>query len=155
MANAIPWGWIAGIVGGGVVVAGAAYAATGGGSQPAAVASKPAGSGTVTNPTGTTTPGQTAGIGPAANVAIVTASQNGLAILAATGKVPGLTYTVGPTGGNGNATDPAFVAALQIFQKWENAKGGYTPPGGTATQLNTNGVLDFATVAAVLSEASS
>lgn len=146
------WGWAALAASWGVAVGGVVYYATGGSSKPAG---SPSTGGTVTNPGASTQPGQAAGMTVAGNQAIVTASQNALAYVAGTGKVAGLTYTAPAT--PGNATDPGFVAALVVFQKWQNSSqggGGYTAPGATSpTKLNEVGTLDFATVAAVLSAA--
>jgi hypothetical protein len=144
------WGWIAVAAGAAAAVGGIAYAASGGAATAASGSASTGG--TNTNPTGTTQPAQAAGMTVAGNAAIITASQNALMIVAASNKVPMLNYS-GPA--NGNATDPTFVAALQVFQHWQNQQGGFTAPGSSkAVQLNTNGVLDFDTVAAVLTAAS-
>jgi hypothetical protein len=149
------WGWAALAAASAVAVGGIAYASSGGASTPASGSAGSAGStstgGTVTNPGASTTPGATAGMTVAGNAAIVNASQNALALVASSGKVPGLSYSAA---NDSNAASPAFVAALIVFQKWQNSRGGYTPPGGSPVQLNTAGTLDYATVAAVLTAAS-
>jgi len=87
---------------------------------------------------------------PVTDPTSVQTAQQQLALIAGAGLATGLSpssYTQAMV--NGNPNDPSFKAALAIFQAAVNAHGGYTPPGGTAVQLNTSGVLDQTTAAAL------
>ncbi len=133
------WGWALAAAAGAVAVGGIAYAASGGAATPASGAA--GGAGTINKGPTQGAVGAVATT-PVTDSTIVNATQNALALVASNGKVPGLSYT---SPSNGNAADPAFVAALVVFQKWQNAQGGYS--------LNTAGTLDYATVAAVTTQA--
>src|SRR5271157_4139147 len=87
---------------------------------------------------------------PVTNPTSVQTAQQQLALIASTGLASGLnTSNYSQQMVNGNPNDPTFKSALAIFQVAVNAHGGYTPPGGTAVQLNTSGVLDQTTAAAL------
>jgi pyruvate/2-oxoglutarate dehydrogenase complex dihydrolipoamide acyltransferase (E2) component len=151
------WAWIAGLIGGTAAVAGVAYAASGGATKPATPAA-PA----TTNPAAAAAAAATtaAATTVVTDSTVITASQNALALVSTKGTVPGLSYSVPATGGSGVASDPAFVAALAVFQRWQNSKGGFKPTvnataSTTTMQLNTAGTLDYLTVAALLTAASS
>jgi len=108
----------------------------------------------VEKPAKAATPGSNL-LQPITDKATVTYYQNGVAqSLIQQGNsplIPGLTSTVYPvTAVDGDPANPAWVAALSIFQKYVNADaaahGGFqNAPAGFPAQLRTDGVLDYAT----------
>jgi hypothetical protein len=95
---------------------------------------------------------------PAQILSLIQAGQNALVVVSSGGKVSGLSYTTAQANVSaGNASDPTFVQQLSIFQTYVNSVGGYMPPSGSgitsAMQLNTSGVLDYATLGALVAVA--
>jgi hypothetical protein len=64
------------------------------------------------------------------------------------GGTPGLTYTIGQAQ-TGAGLDPQFAAALAVFQKYANSLGDFAKAGLPFDSLRTDGVLDYATAAAL------
>lgn len=155
--------WIGGLALGALAVVGVTVAAS---SAAAAPGTTPGGTPS-TGPTGGGTPGvntaprlptpttpvaQTQDLTQAQISALVSNSQNMLATISTGGKVPSLAYPLTQaTADAGNASAPTFVQQLAIFQAWVNTQGGFQAQGASAAaQLNTNGVLDYATMGALL-----
>jgi hypothetical protein len=94
---------------------------------------------------------------PAQVQSLIQGGQNALVVISSGGKVSGLSYTTAQANTSaGNASDPTFVQQLAIFQAWVNSAGGYMPPaasGAALMQLNTQGVLDYATLGALVTVA--
>lgn len=159
--------WILAAVAGAFAVGGVAYAASGGSgggatTTPPIDTSGGSGGGTVpvTPQGGGALPGGAIGgatqLAQAVPATMVPAAKYALATVAAQHKIQNLSYTApGPNDPSlTDATDATFTSALAVFQVWMNAMGGYMPPNGFApVQVNTAGVLDMATFAALLSTA--
>jgi hypothetical protein len=92
---------------------------------------------------------------PITNPLLVQTSQNALAQVSVTAKVPGLAYSMSQAAADGgNPSAPTFVQQLIIFQNYVNGLGGFLPQGATqALSLNTAGTLDYATAGALLAVA--